>query len=301
MTLITPVPYVLNSTNVPVQIVDPEYNLSSTYNTGDRVYYPPMHTIYKATQNVPANHPPVRYPEYWEIVEVVNAYKMFDQYLNTQTVHNGIIEIDISGGDAGELDLLIDSIYLGNLYATSVSITAFDGNDNQLDQVTYNLMGEDCNDWLDYFSMSWVSKTKTDVLYISNSVVPPMRYHITITPINDTAKVGITLIGHKFTYGAVQYDAKTRVIDYSNVTTNEAGYTQLEKGYSTTLVDIDVVLPTRLANQLKETLKKNRGLPILLTVGDVELLRVYGILEDNEIILSSPVWSTSNIIVKGLI
>ena len=71
-----------------------EWDSSTTYNTGDRVYVTKEsdgttertpHEIYESlADNNTGNYPPDN-PDKWGFISATNRWKMFDQYVNTQT------------------------------------------------------------------------------------------------------------------------------------------------------------------------------------------------------------------------
>jgi len=252
MTIITPRPYILASTNVSDGTLPPTYNPNTNYSQGNEVYIPEVFGIFKAKTSIKNKHP-LDYPDLWEFVDTINSRRMFDQYFNTQTVNNGSIVIEIEA-NITDIDKIIDSIYIGNIEGETLKIEAFDPSDTLIETKTYQLHIIGCQNWYDYFSMNWFDRKIKTVLYLweGATLIPPAKYRITLSAKdnNTPCKIGITLFGKRFNYGITQYDAKVNVLDYSKIDEKENGQTFLKKGlfllFKIIQIKFDIFLDLRI-------------------------------------------------------
>ncbi|NCC88417.1 MAG: hypothetical protein EOM05_11255, partial [Clostridia bacterium] len=137
----------LNSTNVAENDYS-VYSSSSTYATGNRVIVKTgVHKIYESlVDSNQGNYPPSNTtgtsPK-WLEVGATNAWKMFDDKTNTQTVNTGTIEIEIEPGRVNTIACL-------NVEAKTVTVEMVSGVDIVYSK-TKNMQEAVATTWYEYF------------------------------------------------------------------------------------------------------------------------------------------------------
>lgn len=174
----------------------------------------------------------------WKFLGTTNRWKMFDQFLNTQTTRALSITATVSVLDA-------KAIFIGNIEADSVRIQIIDNTTSlQIEDVTYSLLNEP-TDWLMYF-YDEVSYVKNSIIYERTTLNRDVSIIVTATsPI--TAKIGIFLAGSIYSIGATQWNFKASILDYSSVQTDlTSGATYLQAGAYAKLWDGQMFVPCTL-------------------------------------------------------
>ena len=100
------------------------YNAGTSYAADDIIYYTATtpHTVYKSLDNSNLNNTPPDNPEKWGDLGATDRWRMFDQYVNTQTTDSTPLEVTVDASSA-------DSIALFNLTGSSVQLTHIIDND----------------------------------------------------------------------------------------------------------------------------------------------------------------------------
>jgi hypothetical protein len=223
---------------------------------------------------------------------------MFDSQISTQTTNSAGIEVTIRTG-------AIDAIYLGNLEASSVVITARDASAGNITfNQTYYLSGNNSiANWYDYFFTDPLAR-KTQL--IIQGIPSNSGMHVTIK-INSsgTAACGICLFGNMRTLGTTDYGATAGITDYSKKETDTYGNTTfVERKFTKKLSATVTVLNSNL-NVVQKALYELRATPSLWIASDderfEETLIVYGFYKDFTTAISYPQTSLCSLEIEGLI
>ena len=218
-----------------------DWNSATSYLVGDLVYLPstfgeyqclvansnknPSTHVYNATTN-PSGE--------WLFLGTANRFRMFDQFLNTQTTDTASIVVEFSnyGNQA---------IYLGNLTGDSVTIEVINNATSLvIETYTKSLYSEPTN-WLEYFYGTWLTSDRsTYALYERITLTRDVNIRVTITG-SATVGIGTVLAGPLKTVGVAQWGVQFDSLDFSTVTTDSSnGITYLSKGNIVKLITADL-------------------------------------------------------------
>lgn len=232
----------------------------------------------------------------WKFLGTTNKYKMFDQFLNTQTSNATVIECEIVAFGA-------EALYIGNLDASSVVIEVIN-NDTLavLETATVSLYGEVTN-WFDYFSGFWISDKKDSLIYERTTSYKNISFIITINGNNGVAKCGIFTCGYVREVGQAKYGVKLGAIDYSTVIVNStSGATYLEQGNYAKTLNVDIFAQTSALTSLYRALTDARGKPVVFIPSNrYEALNIYGYIRSFDVLVNGPVETAISCEVMGLI
>lgn len=302
MKILIPNDIVITSSNVSGSTFQ-NWNISTAYTIGTSVYLPndygeynclvantgvdPRTSLYDATNNTTGK---------WKFLGTANKYKMFDQFLNTQTIKNSKIEVQILCYGA-------QAFYIGNIEATSVKIDIIDNATLEIIESYSKNLFPAVSDWKDYFYGDWISKNKGSILYERTTLSLDVSAIITIDNGTDEAKCGVFVCGETRNIGNSKWGVKIGALDYSTVLINTAtGATYLSKGNYAKTLDIDIFAKTPSVLPIYQALVDARGIPIVLIPGyDDDLLTTYCYIQSHETILNSPVETAINCKAIGLI
>lgn len=270
------------------------WDSATAYTIGQNVYLSSNYGEYEALTNN-TNKPPNLNPTDWKFLGTANKYKMFDQYLNTQTSNTGTIDVDIVAyGSTG--------LYLGNIDATTVNIQVVDNDTlSVIENNTYE-MYRDVDDWLDYFYGTWIDDKEDFVMLERSTLTQNISYLLTVDNGTSDAKCGIFFAGIIREIGKTKYGVSIGALDYSAVAIDtSSGATYLSRGNYAKTLDVDIFAHTSSAKAVYSALVSARGLPVVF-VGEVyDLLTVYGYIQKHETLLNGPVETAINVQVIGLI
>lgn len=301
MKILMPNSIIITSSNVTPSSYA-EWNNTTAYAIGTCVYLPADYGEYKCivantgvdprTSLYDANNTSGK----WQFLGTANKYKMFDQFLNTQTVKEGQIinQIACYGSQA---------FYLGNIEAMSVTIDIIDNQTLEVIESYSKNLFPAVSDWKDYFYGDWIAKNKGSILYERTTLSLDVSAIITIDNGTDEAKCGVFVCGETRNIGNSKWGVKIGALDYSTVLINTAtGATYLSKGNYAKTLDIDIFAKTPSVLPIYQALVDARGIPIVLIPGyDDDLLTTYCYIQSHETILNSPVETAINCKAIGLI
>ncbi len=272
------------------------WSSASTYAVGDRVVYDS--SIWESAVASNTNNIPSDTSTKWTYVSPTNRLAMFDSQISTQTTNSSGIEVTIRTG-------AIDAIYLGNLGASSVVVTAREtlGGTITFQQTYYLSDSYTITNWYDYFFSDPLER-KTQL--IVQGIPSNSGMHVTIK-INSsgTAACGICLFGNMRTLGTTDYGATAGITDYSKKETDTYGNTTfVERKFTKKLSATVTVLNSNL-NVVQKALYELRATPSLWIASDderfEETLIVYGFYKDFTTAISYPQTSLCSLEIEGLI
>jgi len=193
------------------------YSGVATYADGDRVIDATNHLVYESVVNSNTGNALTDTTK-WLKVGPTNKWAMFDLLRNTATVQPSQITVVITPGER------VDSIALLGLVANSATITVTSGGTTVYTH-TENLNTRDVANWYDYFFRAFSTKPSFalfDLPPYTNAVIT-----VTITATSGNAECGACVIGSYEYIGDVQYDAESDVLNFSTVTRNFDGTTNI--------------------------------------------------------------------------
>jgi hypothetical protein len=289
MKIIKPNSYTLISSNV----TDTAYTAWSSitsYSIGANVSYT-NHGEYQAL-SANTNQDPSANPAIWKFLGTTNRWKMFDQFLNTQTSKSATITATVSVYDA-------KAIFIGNIEADSVRIQIIDNTTSlQIEDVTYSLLNEP-TDWLMYF-YDEVSYIKNSLIYERTTLARDVSIIVTATS-SGTAKIGIFLAGSTYSIGTTQWNFRASILDYSSVQTDStSGATYLQAGAYAKLWDGQMFVKTIGSDAVYASLVAVRGTPVVF-YDRPDTTLVYGFIKTFDMTISGEVATRVDIKLQGLI
>lgn len=193
------------------------YNGATTYALGDTCQDNTNHLIYESLEAGNVGNALTDTSKWLEIGKT-NPWAMFDLLRNTATSQPGSITVVLTPGER------VDSIALLGVVANSVSITITS------DAVTVYTLSESLNTresfgWYDYFFRPITTRPSL----IRFDLPPYTNAVITVTLAADTgnAECGACVIGTSEYLGRVLAEAESDVLNFSSVTRNAFGDSQL--------------------------------------------------------------------------
>ncbi|MFZ5375093.1 hypothetical protein E0765_06055 [Sulfuricurvum sp. IAE1] len=280
------------SSNVSGSLLN-EWDINTPYSIGAQVYLPDNYGEYKALTNNTGKKPNEN-PLDWEHIGTANKFKMFDQFLNTQTINPENIDVEVVAyGSKG--------MFIGNIEASSVLIEVIDNDTLQTIESTTFDMVDDVVDWLDYFFGDWLDQRKNSVTYYRTTLTMNITYHVKIDNGVSEARCGILFIGVVREIGATKYSFSLGALDFSKVVTNQSsGATLLERGNYAKTIRANVFARTGTSQMVFKRLTEARGTPLVFLNGG-GLLDIFGYIQKHEVLIEGPVETAITVDIIGLI
>jgi hypothetical protein len=280
-----------------------EWAAATTYATGTQVIVSRTadgtaevtpHKIYQSLADANAGHYPPDSPLQWMDMGATNRWRMFDDFVNTQTLSaaDKLISVQI---DASRADMLT----LFNVFAEQIVFKVIYGGQIKSQQ-TISLVLNQSTAWSDYFYQT--------LQYQSRSIVIPFTTYgmgtIVQLDISGTG-CGVVAIGRGIYLGDTLYTPKISILDYSKKDTDIFGRTYLKQGAYASRVDADLQIATSQINAVFEALVNVRGTAAVWNFNndttDSDTLVTYGFFRDFDIIMQGAAYSRATLSVEGLI
>lgn len=290
MKIIKPNPYTLVTSNVADTLLS-AWNVATAYAIGAQVSIASNYGEYQAlTANTGKN--PLTNPTDWKFLGTTNRWKLFDQYLNTQTVNAGSITFTLTSYDA-------QAIFIGNIDADSVQIQIKENYSGTIiEDVTYSLI-PDPIDWLSYLYGSWLDERKRNIIYERTTLTRDVSIIVTATA--TTAKIGSFFTGYSNVIGATLWQFRASALDYSTVATDtQSGATFLQQGNYAKLLDATLFVNTSISDEIYSMLVAMRGIPIVF-YDNPETTLVYGFIKTFDMNINGPAETRIDLKLQGLI
>lgn len=290
MKIINPNSFILVDSTVP-DTTYAQWDINTSYAAGAYVSLSSNHGEYQAlTSNV--GKTPQLNPTDWKFLGTTNRWKMFDQFLNTQTSKESEFTTTVSSYDA-------KVIFLGNITADTVQIQI---KDNALGSIiedkTFSLINEP-TDWLMYFYND-VTYVKRNIIYERTTLNRDVSIIITAKS-STVARVGIFIVGSIYSIGTTQWNFKLSSLDYSTVATDTAsGATYLQKGNYAKLLDGQLFIKTIGSDAVYSVLVSAQGTPVVF-YDQPEITLLYGFIKTFDMTIVSPIETRVDIKLQGLI
>ncbi len=291
MNILKPSDYTLVSSTVADSAYS-AWNSATAYAIGANVVYT-NHGEYRAltanTDKTPSDN-----PTDWQFLGTTNRWRLFDQFLNTQTTATTSMQYVIDSYD-------VQAIFIGNLTnITSVRIEVISNIDSSiLEDVTLSASRE-AKDWYEYFFGTLSGGIYRTLLYERTTLDRDVSVRVTFSGAG-TIGIGFLIIGTKKHIGYLQWGFSLSSLDYSTVITDTAsGITYLNKGNSVKLLTGTTFIPTNLSDACYDDLVEIQGIPAVF-YDSLESTRVYGFIKKFELPIKSPVETLVQIDIQGLL
>jgi hypothetical protein len=285
----------INTTLVSSTVTDTSYTAWSSvtaYTAGQFVSFT-NHGEYQALTNNTNKSPDIN-PTDWKFLGTTNRWRLFDQFLNTQTVNTTSMQYVLSAYDT-------QAIFIGNITnVISARIEIIDNSTSAvIEDVTLSASRES-RDWYEYFFGVLSGGNYRSLLYERTTLTRDVSVRVTISG-NGSVGVGTFVIGTLKDIGYMQYGLSLGSLDYSVVATDtSSGATYLSKGNSVRILSGSTFIPTSLADACYDDLIEIQGIPAVFYDG-IEATRIYGFIKKFTMPIKSPVETLVEIEIQGLI
>lgn len=278
MDVVIPHSITLNSSNIAVDSDgETEYASGTSYAIGDRVLLTKEsdgttertpHEIYESlTASNSGNYPPDN-PTDWLLVGKTNRWKMFDEFVSSQSENTGTIEVELAVSRAGKL-------VMTGLVASSVRIVV-EANSQTISDETISLLDDGISDWYEYFFAD--IEYQDVVIYDLSALYLNATVTVTIDNGTNTAKCGNFIVGTDYYLGDAKFGAGVGIRDYSVKETNDFGETTLlQRGYSDRM-DVNLYMLSGMTQKVKQLLTTVRATSVMWLVSDD--IYIFGFVKD---------------------
>lgn len=249
-------PFKIKEANiVSTNVLDNEYPnwVAGTYSLGQRVHVvlADLHYIYESTINGNTAAPDisVQSANNWVRVAETNKFKLFDPSISTKTEYPEFIEYTLQ--NIGRYNTL----YFGNIEASSIEVTIKDSLDAVIYSNTVNLVPNISQS--SWFSYRYGTRARQRELYLDGLPINS-NTKLTFKIINSglVAKVGVIIVGVNSYFGNSAYGANFGIKDFSYVASDDFGNTiAVERVYGRSVeltIHIEKTRETYFANKLTD-------------------------------------------------
>ena len=271
------------------------YNPATPYVKDAEVNY--ANSIYVSLQDANTGNAPDTSPTFWLRKSANNTYRMFDEFVNTQTTAASPLVIELKPRE------MINSLAFFNLGGvTDIRIVVKDapGGTVVLD-VTYNLDDTTIIDWYTYFFEPYDLRTD----FVLQNIPPYPNAVITCTFTSATSvQVGTVVFGNVYQIGKTQYGVTTGIRDYSTKNVNTFGITTFTQRAFSKRMEANVYINNADLRFIQKLLQDLRATPTVWIGSDAEgydVLSVYGYYRDFNIEIPYPNNSFCRLEIEGLV
>lgn len=255
------------------------------------------HTCYD-TPNL--NHDPTTSPTWWLDMGSTNKWKVFDQYVQSQTTATTSLSFTVS------VNQLMNTVALLNLTANSVQVVVNHGADGVLYNTTQNLYTDETPvvDMWSYFFSDF--RHKTDAVFDDIPICTNANVTVNVNGSSgSTVGIGVAVIGNAKDIASakkgVEQGARVGITDYSVKTTDAFGnYTITERAFAKRAT-WDVYVNNEDIDYVQQLLADVRAKPTLyLGSKQYGSAAIYGYYKTQEIAISYPDVSVLSCEIDGL-
>ena len=186
-----------------------------------------------------------------------NRWKMFDQSYGSQTECAEEIVLVLTPGT------LVNTAAFLNASGASIRVQqSISGYDQTVQLYTHEVA-----DWYEWYYEDVIEEDEaifTDIPAYASAALT-----ITISAPGGTAKCGVCVVGKEKLLGQTQWGMSKEIIDYSRVTINRFGDTELDRGNYTERLNLDVYLTPGSESEVFRQMKNFRSEP-LVAVGSTQ-------------------------------
>lgn len=234
-------------------------------------------------------------PATWLDKGAINRLRMFDGKLDSLTISDSKITVDITPAQTSA------GIALLNLNTKTVQVTMTDPTAGLVydSGVISMLDNSGVNDWFAFFFSPYIKKA--DFVSLSLPSYPDAVIQVIVDADGESVSIGQIVMGRTFSIGQSQFGTGVGIIDFSVKEQDQFGnFSILERKFSKR-ADFDVKIPTNSVSGAQRTLARFRATPAVW-VGDEskEETIIYGYYKSFDIVISNPALSDTSILVEGL-
>ncbi|WP_417816613.1 hypothetical protein [Tritonibacter scottomollicae] len=296
---VTVTPAMLHSTSVSETT---SYSSGTTYDEGDEIELTSTHKRYQSVQgDNQGNDPSTDDGTWWLEMGASNRWRVFDNKIGLSTTRAGSIQyqVDITTRVTGVGLLAVSGSSVRiRLYDPVNAITTFD--ETRVATDTISIV-----DWWTYFN--WEPAFETEFVFASLPGFAGNRVIIDIDAGTGNAEIGQIVLGNVITLGVPLEGGSVGIEDYSLVTTDDFGNTEVvERAYANTAeieFGIPIIAGSRQERWVRRQLAAQRARPTLY-FADESLIDagtlVYGFYGDLSIPLRSAGMAFCSLELRGL-
>lgn len=272
----------------------------TTINLGTRrlVIGTNVHLVYESLVNANIGFNPLSEPQVppkWVLVGKTNKYRMFDEFVTSQTQNAESITFTVKN-----LGMVTT---LGFLNADFSTINVVGTDDNA--GVFYNstLSGTSEAGIVDEYEWCWgaVQKIK-DVAFTD---IPPYlnaSFNITISAPGYTAICGAFIPGQSRAYGGINFGAVTGIVDYSTKQIDQWGNYFFKQGAYAKTLSCDMLIDNNQIDAVQYDLAELRAVPALYVGSNLYgSTIIYGKYDSFKNVIAYPLQSLMSMELQGLI
>lgn len=257
----------------------PLWIVGTTYGLGDYVMVVDVdiHKVFRSVLAGNIGHNPleeadINNPVYWSFVGATNKYKMFDEYISTQTVAEGSISFTLGG--LGQ----VNTFALFGITGQSITLEIRDSDNTFISSETRDLISySSFNSFYD-----WLFTPFLVASFVVFENIPPYynaRFEVTITGAGQVG-IGAVLPAYGYQFGGLTRESSVDQKDYSLKTELTPGVFVFEKGVTVILGEMEFKFDNNKFDLLNNLIKQQAGIPTLV-IGNsnYETLTQYGVIQ----------------------
>lgn len=285
------------NTTTTVPLTDhAEYSASTTYATGDSCVVLAERKIYESLQDGNTGHA-VTDEAWWSEVGAMNAWKAFDQYVNTQAENTNSVVYEVTPG------VVVDSVALLAVDAQSVRVTCTDPVEGIVYQKERQTADLDVDDFYEYF-FSPIRMIR-DVHFLDLPPYIDAAVKVEVLNPGATAKVGVVKVGASKYVGATKWGPRISTANFGKWVTDSFGRTYYARGKYAKRGEMDVYVDNSSVDYVQWLLANINNTPVVW-IGDerdkgFESLTMLAGYRDFDITIPGPSVSTCTIELEGVI
>ena len=257
----------------------PLWAIGTTYALGEYVMVVDVdiHKVFRSVAASNTGHDPleeadINNPVYWAFVGATNKYKMFDDYISTQTVANGAITFTLGG--LGQ----INTFALFGLSGQSATLEIRDEDGTFISTETRDLISySSFNSFYDWLFTPFLTAS----FVVFENIPPYYNARFTVT-VQGAGQVGIGAVipAYGYQFGGLTRESSVDQKDYSLKTELTPGVFTFEKGVTVILGEMEFHFDCNKFDLLNNLVKQQAGVPTLIIADSAyETLTQYGVIQ----------------------
>lgn len=255
--------------------------------------------IYKALSDELQGVAPDSDIKKWQKVSVSNEWACFDYFLNTISKANDEIDIVFHADGA-------KGIYLNNVLANTLLIEVLNTSAEILERAEYKLfeINSDILSWKSYFFGAWrVENRPKSVFYECTTLSNQRIFRVRASRAGGEVQIGSIIVGDIKELETTLYaDNSISMIDFSKVTTDEDGFTQLVKGNYKRTNAFKILVDNANLDYVAYELTQLRGEACVFVIAtNYECLINFAFLKTHEILLEKRDKTIVEIEIEGMV
>jgi hypothetical protein len=285
---------VLTDSNVPEDDFA-EWNVSTSYTTGQKVILLSTHRIYEALQATTGDDPATDDGLTWLDIGATNRWRAFDGSIEGSVTQAETIEYEFT------LNKSLSGLALLSISAANLRVKITDLAEGVIDEI--NIVLVDTTEVIDWFTYFYGPITQTrDVIISEQPFFVGAVVEVELTGAG-TLSLGELVIGEDRLLGTSVTGTTLGIEDFSTKSKDQFGRTFiLERAFANT-VGFEFTIPTTGAGRVRRILSDLRAKPAVYYTGPDQIAlggSVYGFPRDFRINLQTPVIAFATLEIEGL-